>query len=77
MEYFSNPYQISILKNHILKDPLIDWFNIQEYIHKECLLERDEKSYYKEFIIKESSRYKDELFQKINMKLGLDVSFNP
>jgi len=34
MEYFSIPFNISLLKNHILKDPIIDWFNIQEVLIK-------------------------------------------
>ena len=30
MEYFSIPFDVSLLKNHILKDPIVDWFNIKE-----------------------------------------------
>ena len=52
MEYFSEPFQISLLKNHILKDPIIDWFNIQDYINNKRFI-KDTKSYYKDYIIKE------------------------
>ena len=58
MEYFSEPFQISLLKNHILKDPIIDWFNIQDYINNKRFI-KDTKSYYKDYIIKESCKYKN------------------
>ena len=57
MEYFSNPFNSSLLKNHILKDPIIDWFNIQEN-HKDNKYKKDNHSFYKTFIIKETNDYK-------------------
>ena len=63
MEYFSKPFHINILKNHILKDPIIDWFNIQDYINHKYI--KDPISHYKKFIIKESSDYKKKIIKKI------------
>ena len=52
MEYFSEPFDINLLKNHILKDPIIDWFNIISTRNK--TYQKDKVSYYQEFILKES-----------------------
>ena len=57
MEYFSQPFNISLLKNHILKDPIIDWFNIISTKNK--LYQKDKISYYQDFILKESKEYKN------------------
>ena len=46
MEYFSTPFDVSLLRNHIMKDPILDWFNIQERLNK-GLYERDMVSSYK------------------------------
>ena len=45
MEYFSKKIEFSLLKNHILKDPLCDWFEIQSYLHQK--FKKDDESYYK------------------------------
>ena len=33
MDYFSIPFNISLLRNHILKDHIVDWFIIQESLN--------------------------------------------
>lgn len=76
MDYFSNPFHISILKNHILKDPICDWYNIQEYLNNDKYV-KDESNHYKEFIIRESNNYRDKLLNQIKEKSGLKVVLNP
>ena len=50
-DYFLKYNHFSILKNYILKDPLCDWFEI----HKDHrVYQKDDISYYKDYIIKES-----------------------
>ena len=53
MEYFSDPFHISVLKNHILKDPLSDWYNIQDFINNGKYV-KDKHNHYKDYIIHES-----------------------
>jgi len=78
MEYFSQPFNISLLKNHILKDPIIDWFNIISTKNK--LYQKDKISYYQDFILKESKEYKNNYIQKIKELIGIkndeDITVN-
>ena len=75
MEYFFDTINFYLLKNYILKDPLIDWFNIQEYLENPKYI-RDNQSYYKKYIIKESNEYKNKLLDEIITKSGLDIPKN-
>ena len=75
MEYFFDTINFYLLKNYILKDPLIDWFNIQEYLENPKYV-RDNLSYYKRYIIKESTDYKNILLDEIISKSGLDIPKN-
>ena len=52
MDYFSNDINMNLLKNHIMKDPLLDWYNIQD----ESDYQKDEESEYKRYILKESNK---------------------
>ena len=63
MEYFSQPFDINLLKNHILKDPIIDWYNIIST--KLDGFQKDKKSSYRDLILKESSQYKSNLIENI------------
>lgn len=63
MEYFSQPFDINLLKNHILKDPIIDWYNIIST--KLDSFQKDKKSSYRDLILKESSQYKSNLIENI------------
>ena len=76
MDYFSDPFHISILKNHILKDPLCDWYNIQGFLGNNDYI-KDEDNHYKEFIIRESNNYREKLINQIKEKSGLKVVLNP
>ena len=69
MDYFSKYLQFPILKNHILKDPLCDWFEIQDNAE----LIKDDDTYYKEYILKESTNYRDTVLRKILEMSGLDI----
>ena len=71
MEYFSIPFDVSLLKNHILKDPIIDWFNIKE--KEDNNYKRDSDTFYKDFIIKEWKEYKSNFFNFLKNKAKLDI----
>ena len=73
MEYFSTPFDVSLLRNHIMKDPILDWFNIQERLNK-GLYERDMVSSYKEFILNEWKHFKNNFFDELIKKSGQNVS---
>tara|TARA_Y100000996_G_scaffold97928_1_gene70368 strand:+ start:6135 stop:7775 length:1641 start_codon:yes stop_codon:yes gene_type:complete len=75
MDYFSIPFNISLLRNHILKDPIVDWFNIQESLN--CnKYERDNNTFYKDFILKEWCEYKDKFFESLKQKANTDIPMN-
>ena len=76
MEYFEEYNQFNVLKNYILKDPICDWFEIQKYRDHESVYKKDKPSYYKEFIIKESNIYKENLLQKIRELSKLNIPLN-
>lgn len=69
MDYFSNDINMNLLKNHIMKDPLLDWYNIQD----ESDYQKDEESEYKRYILKESNKYKENLLRAIVKVSGLDI----
>jgi len=71
MEYFSTPFHISLLKNHILKDPIIDWFNIKGKLDDNY--KKDNNTIYKETIIKEYDNFKKNFFKYLIYKSNLDV----
>lgn len=72
MEYFSIPFNISLLKNHILKDPLSDWFNIQSVLVKDSY-NKDKNTQYKEFILNEYNNYRNNFFYALIKKYGKDI----
>ena len=76
MEYFSDPFHISVLKNHILKDPLSDWYNIQDFINNGKYV-KDKHNHYKDYIIHESKKYHDQLISQIKGKANLNIPLNP
>ena len=77
MEYFLKYNEFKLLKNYILKDPICDWFEIQEY-RGDHSYQKDKPSYYKNFIIKESQKYKEKVLQKIKelSKLTIPLETN-
>ena len=71
MKNYSLKYNhFRILKNYILKDPLCDWFEINNTSE---VYQEDENSYYKEYIIKESNSYKERFIQKIKELSKLNI----
>ena len=74
MEYFSKKIEFSLLKNHILKDPLCDWFEIQSYLHQK--FKKDDESYYKNHILTTSNKYREDLFKDIIKKSNLPLNLN-
>ena len=75
MEYFCEKYNFHLLKNYILKDPLSDWFNIQEYVNNNDY-ERDETSYYRDYILRESKNYKENFLKNIMKLSGYEIPLN-
>jgi len=74
MDYFSNPRNISVLKNYIMKDPLSDWFNIKHYSDGEYL--KDNTSHYKEYIVDAADTYKRQLIHTIKELSELSIPEN-
>ena len=72
MDYFDSPFNISLLKNHILKDPISDWFNIQESINNKKY-KRDKDTFYKDFILNEWNDYRINFFENLKKKANKDV----
>ena len=72
MEYFFDKIHFHLFKNYILKDPLCDWFNIQNYM-SHGKYEEDESTYYQKYIVKESKTYKTRLLNKIKELSCLDI----
>jgi hypothetical protein len=74
MDYFSNPFSICLLRNHILKDPIIDWLNINESLNKNY--KRDNNTFYKDFILKEWTEYKQTFFKTLKQKANKNIPVN-
>jgi len=72
MEYFFENIHFHLLKNYILKDPICDWYNIQEHITP-GLYEKDTQTLYQRHILKESGDYKTRFLQKIKDFSELDI----
>ena len=77
MEYFLKYNEFKLLKIYILKDPICDWFEIQEYRGDDSY-RKDKASYYKDYIIKESQKYKENVLQEIRSlsKLSIPLETN-
>ena len=74
MDYFSTPFSISLLRNHILKDPLIDWLNINESLNNNY--KRDNNTFYKDFILKEWEEYKLNFLKILKQKANKNIPIN-
>ena len=73
MDYFLEYPEFDILKNYILKDPICDWFEI----NKSDTFTKDTNTYYKDYICKESNKYRQKIFKKIKELSGLDIPIKP
>ena len=49
MEYYSKIIPMKLLNNHIVNDPIIDWFCLQN-IHSE-VFHPDKNNYFKKYIL--------------------------
>ena len=72
MEYFLEYPKFRILKNHIMKDPLCDWFEINSGKYQ-----RDEKNIYHDFIRKNANEYKNNILENILKLSGLNIPIKP
>tara|TARA_Y100001958_G_scaffold102256_1_gene71110 strand:- start:2265 stop:3893 length:1629 start_codon:yes stop_codon:yes gene_type:complete len=72
MEYFLKYPKFNVLKNHIMKDSLSDWFEINHNKYT-----KDENKGYKNYIIKESKNYKLSVLKKILELSGLEIPLQP
>lgn len=70
VDYFLKYNHFSLLKNYILKDPLCDWFEIN---NGNGLYQNDDNSYYKDYIIKESNAYKERVLTEIRELSKLNI----
>ena len=70
VDYFLKYNHFSLLKNYILKDPLCDWFEIN---NGNGLYQKDDNSYYKDYIIKESNAYKERVLTEIRELSKLNI----
>ena len=73
MKYFLKYNNFDILKNHILKDPICDWYEITSMKNDNVI--KDEPSHYRQFIVEESTKYKKEIIRLIQKELSLNVPF--
>ena len=74
MDYFSKPFNICLLRNHILKDPIIDWLNINESLNTNY--KRDNNTFYKDFILKEWGEYKLNFLKTLKQKANKNIPIN-
>ena len=78
MEYFAKTTKFRLLKNHILKDPLLDWYTIKDEYEPNQYY-KDESSNYKDYIIRESTQYKERLLEQIieSSELNIPIRTTP
>ena len=74
MDYLSSPFSICLLRNHILKDPIIDWLNINESLN--TTYKRDTNTFYKDFILKEWEDYKYLFLKTLKQKANKNIPTN-
>lgn len=72
MDYNSKYNHFHVLRNYIVKDPICDWFELNN--HKYI---QDNNTYYKDYILKESKNYKLNFLKKIKELSRLDVPLTP
>lgn len=67
MEYFSNPIHISLLRNHINNDPIIDWFEVENYKNK--IFEKDKNNFFRKYILNYAIEYKNNFINNLRNKI--------
>ena len=73
MEYFTKVIGMHLLKNHISRDPIIDWFEIQNV--RNTLFNKDKNNYFRKYILNETINYKTNFLNNLKNKL-LDIHPN-
>jgi hypothetical protein len=73
MDFLKGIRNINILKNHIFRDPLCDWFEIQSY--KYNTFQKDPPTKYKEFIINETNKFRKKIMDYICHQLGVPCEY--
>ena len=53
MEYFAKTINMNLLRNHISRDPIIDWFEIQNL--RNTIFSKDKNNYFRKYILNENS----------------------
>ena len=67
MEYFNERYEMDLLKNHIFRDPICDWFEIQNI--KNIIYNKDKNNYFRKYILNETISYKNKFFNNLKKKI--------
>lgn len=67
MDYFSKTINMNLLKNHISRDPIIDWFEIQNI--KNTIFTKDKNNYFRKYILNETINYKNNFLKNLKQKL--------
>lgn len=67
MEYFSKTISMNLLRNHISRDPIIDWFEIQNI--RNTNFTKDKNNYFRKYILNETINYKNNFLKNLKQKL--------
>ena len=67
MEYFAKIIDMNLLKNHINRDPIIDWFEIQNI--RTTHFTKDKNNYFRKYILNETIYYKNKFLNNLKEKL--------
>ena len=68
MEYFRNPINVSLLRNHINNDPIIDWFEIEKYTKRQ-IFEKDKNNFFRKYILNYTIEYKNNFINVLREKI--------
>lgn len=67
MDYFSKTINMNLLRNHISRDPIVDWFEIQNI--RNTNFEKDKNNYFRKYILNETINYKNNFLNNLKHKL--------
>ena len=67
MEYFAKTINMNLLRNHISRDPIIDWFEIQNL--RNTIISKDKNNYFRKYILNETINYKNNFLKNLRQKL--------
>ena len=58
---------MSLLNNHITKDPIVDWFRLQNI--RNTIFEPDKNNYFKKYIFQEIINYKKNFLDQLKQQI--------